>query len=87
MSVKFSQTLQISDLNDYIAPSQACIVSLNGTMTAKKQETSQNQVVIAPSVKQLDMKPVKISLKDCLECKYDVYFIRIACFFFLIICV
>ncbi|RZC61507.1 hypothetical protein C5167_023257, partial [Papaver somniferum] len=58
-SAKFSQTLQISDLNDYIAPSQACIVSLNGTMTAKKQETSQ----------------------DCLECKYGVYFIRIACLF------
>ncbi|XP_026419704.1 3-ketoacyl-CoA synthase 19-like [Papaver somniferum] len=73
MSAKFSQTLQISDLKDYIAPSQACIVSLNGTTTAKKQETSQNQVVIAPSVKQLDTKPVKISLKDCLECKYGGY--------------
>ncbi|XP_026389075.1 protein NAR1-like isoform X1 [Papaver somniferum] len=69
MSAKFSPTLQISDLNDYIAPSQACIVSLKGTTTAKKQETAQvNQVVISPSVKQLNTEPVKISLKDCLAC-------------------
>lgn len=46
MSAKFSQTLQISDLNDYIAPSQACIVSLNGTTTAKKQETAQVVVTL-----------------------------------------
>ena len=30
MSEKFSATLRISDLNDFIAPSQACVVSLKG---------------------------------------------------------
>lgn len=30
MSEKFSATLRIGDLNDFIAPSQACIVSLKG---------------------------------------------------------
>lgn len=28
MSEKFSATLRIGDLNDYIAPSQGCVVSL-----------------------------------------------------------
>ncbi|MCL7038748.1 hypothetical protein MKW94_016826, partial [Papaver nudicaule] len=72
MSAKFSPTLQISDLNDYIAPSQACIVSLKGTKaastTAKKQEKAEIQVVVAPTVKPLNTDPVKISLKDCLAC-------------------
>lgn len=30
MSEKFSPALRIGDLNDFIAPSQACIVSLKG---------------------------------------------------------
>lgn len=30
MSDKFSATLRIGDLSDFIAPSQACIVSLKG---------------------------------------------------------
>lgn len=30
MSEKFSATLRIGDLNDYIAPSQGCVVSLKG---------------------------------------------------------
>lgn len=30
MSEKFSPTLRIGDLSDFIAPSQACIVSLKG---------------------------------------------------------
>jgi hypothetical protein len=30
MSEKFSAALRIGDLNDFIAPSQACIVSLKG---------------------------------------------------------
>ena len=30
MSEKFSATLRIGDLSDFIAPSQACIVSLKG---------------------------------------------------------
>ncbi|KAM5588907.1 protein NAR1 [Rosa sericea] len=63
MSEKFSATLRIGDLNDYIAPSQACIVSLKSTPT-KPSDKSQ----VATSSKQLKTEPVKISLKDCLAC-------------------
>ena len=28
---KFSSTVKVGDLNDFIAPSQACVVSLQGT--------------------------------------------------------
>jgi hypothetical protein len=33
MSEKFSPTLRIGDLSDFIAPSQACVVSLKGLKT------------------------------------------------------
>lgn len=35
MSEKFSASLRIADLNDFIAPSQGCIVSLKGTKPPK----------------------------------------------------
>ncbi|KAL6197723.1 hypothetical protein ACLB2K_033328 [Fragaria x ananassa] len=63
MSEKFSATLRIGDLNDYIAPSQACIVSLKSTST-KPSDKSQ----VSTSGKLLQTEPVKISLKDCLAC-------------------
>ncbi|KAL2495483.1 ferredoxin hydrogenase [Forsythia ovata] len=56
MSEKFSATLRIGDLNDYIAPSQGCVVK---TENAGKVKT-------AP--KEVQNEPVKISLKDCLAC-------------------
>ncbi|GMH05383.1 hypothetical protein Nepgr_007223 [Nepenthes gracilis] len=37
MSEKFSPTLRIGDLNDFIAPSQACIVSLKETVMLEKE--------------------------------------------------
>ncbi|KAL5836455.1 hypothetical protein ACOSQ4_015952 [Xanthoceras sorbifolium] len=62
MSEKFSPTLRIGDLSDFIAPSQNCVVSL-------KKATSKNldkpQVSISNKLK---TEPVKISLKDCLAC-------------------
>nr|KYP57500.1 Cytosolic Fe-S cluster assembly factor NARFL [Cajanus cajan] len=61
MSEKFSAALRIGDLNDFIAPSQACIVSLKGLKKNEKPEVS-----IAN--KQVKSEPVKISLKDCLAC-------------------
>ena len=33
MSEKFSPALRLADLNDFIAPSQACVVSLQGVKT------------------------------------------------------
>ncbi|KAL6207241.1 PREDICTED: cytosolic Fe-S cluster assembly factor narfl [Fragaria vesca subsp. vesca] len=63
MSEKFSATLRIGDLNDYIAPSQACVVSLKSTST-KPSDKSQ----VSTSGKVLQTEPVKISLKDCLAC-------------------
>ncbi|KAL2475767.1 ferredoxin hydrogenase [Abeliophyllum distichum] len=56
MSEKFSATLRIGDLNDYIAPSQGCVIK---TENAGKVKT-------AP--KEVQNEPVKISLKDCLAC-------------------
>ncbi|KAL6200873.1 hypothetical protein ACLB2K_024588 [Fragaria x ananassa] len=63
MSEKFSATLRIGDLNDYIAPSQACIVSLKSTSTKPSDKFQ-----VSTSGKLLQTEPVKISLKDCLAC-------------------
>ncbi|XP_073125320.1 protein NAR1 [Henckelia pumila] len=56
MSEKFSATLRIGDLNDYIAPSQGCVIKTEGVGKPRS----------APKAVQTD--PVKISLKDCLAC-------------------
>ncbi|GMH05240.1 hypothetical protein Nepgr_007080 [Nepenthes gracilis] len=69
MSEKFSPTLRIGDLNDFIAPSQACIVSLKSlkpNQDNKSEGLKQEKGV--PEVKTLSKEPVKISLKDCLAC-------------------
>ncbi|OWM85637.1 protein NAR1 [Punica granatum] len=66
MSEKFSATLRIGDLNDFIAPSQSCIVSVKGLKSAPAKKTDTPQVSIAN--KQVREEPVKISLKDCLAC-------------------
>ncbi|KAF5472680.1 hypothetical protein F2P56_009374 [Juglans regia] len=65
MSEKFSATLRIGDLSDFIAPSQACIVSLKGL---KSNSTKPDKAEVSTSNKQLQTDPVKISLKDCLAC-------------------
>ncbi|XP_041027896.1 protein NAR1 [Juglans microcarpa x Juglans regia] len=65
MSEKFSATLRIGDLSDFIAPSQACIVSLKGL---KSNSTKHDKAEVSSSNKQLQTDPVKISLKDCLAC-------------------
>ncbi|KAK6124766.1 hypothetical protein DH2020_041487 [Rehmannia glutinosa] len=56
MSEKFSATLRIGDLNDYIAPSQGCVIKAENVGKART----------APKAAQNE--PVKISLKDCLAC-------------------
>ncbi|KAG6641898.1 hypothetical protein I3843_09G103800 [Carya illinoinensis] len=69
MSEKFSATLRIGDLSDFIAPSQACIVSLKGLKSnASKPDKAESLVKVSTSNKQLQADPVKISLKDCLAC-------------------
>ncbi|XP_010541924.1 PREDICTED: protein NAR1 [Tarenaya hassleriana] len=65
MSEKFSPTLRIGDLSDFIAPSQACVISLKGTQSTSKKP-DRPQVVLAS--KQQQTEAVKISLKDCLAC-------------------
>ncbi|XP_041025552.1 protein NAR1-like isoform X2 [Juglans microcarpa x Juglans regia] len=65
MSEKFSATLRIGDLSDFIAPSQACIVSLKGL---KSNASKPDKAEVSTSNKQLQTDPVKISLKDCLAC-------------------
>ncbi|KAI4298797.1 hypothetical protein L6164_032314 [Bauhinia variegata] len=65
MSEKFSPALRIGDLNDFIAPSQACIVSLKGLKT---NTTKPDKPEVSIASKQVQSEPVKISLKDCLAC-------------------
>lgn len=67
MSEKFSPTLRIGDLSDFIAPSQACIVSLKG-LKASSAKPSDIKPEVSTSINQLKSEPVKISLKDCLAC-------------------
>ncbi|KAK9664461.1 hypothetical protein RND81_14G043400 [Saponaria officinalis] len=63
MAERFSPALRISDLNDFIAPSQACIIGQ--IQPSKTPLLPRNEVKIDPPV---EAKPVKISLKDCLAC-------------------
>uniref|UniRef100_A0A7N0ZWM7 Iron hydrogenase small subunit domain-containing protein n=1 Tax=Kalanchoe fedtschenkoi TaxID=63787 RepID=A0A7N0ZWM7_KALFE len=67
MSDKFSPALRISDLNDFIAPSQDCIVSLKGQKPAAAK-SDRAEVVISKKQLPVATEPVKISLKDCLAC-------------------
>ncbi|KAA8519196.1 hypothetical protein F0562_013452 [Nyssa sinensis] len=69
MSEKFSATLRIGDLNDYIAPSQGCVVSLKGLKaTTTKHDKSEKLEKVGSVAEPLQTEPVKISLKDCLAC-------------------
>ncbi|KAE8709119.1 stress-associated endoplasmic reticulum protein 2-like isoform 1 [Hibiscus syriacus] len=63
MSEKFSPTIRIGDLSDFIAPSQACVVSLKGLKPTPKKPEPQDL-----ASKSQQTEPVKISLKDCLAC-------------------
>lgn len=67
MSEKFSATLRIGDLNDFIAPSQGCVVSINKASSALDR-LPQNRGKVAIATKPVQTEPVKISLKDCLAC-------------------
>ncbi|GAV59871.1 Fe_hyd_SSU domain-containing protein/Fe_hyd_lg_C domain-containing protein [Cephalotus follicularis] len=64
MSEKFSPTLRIGDLSDFIAPSQTCVVSRKGLKTINR---TPDKPEVSTSYKQ-QTEPVKISLKDCLAC-------------------
>nr|CAD1822552.1 unnamed protein product [Ananas comosus var. bracteatus] len=66
MSEKFSPALRLADLNDFIAPSQDCIVSLKAIKS--KHERVENKEREKPSSQQSQEEAVKISLKDCLAC-------------------
>ncbi|KAH6837701.1 ferredoxin hydrogenase [Perilla frutescens var. hirtella] len=63
MSDRFSATLRIGDLNDYIAPSQGCVIKTE-LLAACEQNAGKSRT--AP--KTVQTEPVKISLKDCLAC-------------------
>ncbi|KAJ6779115.1 NITRATE FORMATE IRON DEHYDROGENASE [Salix koriyanagi] len=67
MSEKFSPTLRIGDLSDFIAPSQACVVSLKGLKTTAPNAIKRDKPEVAIANKE-QTDPVKISLKDCLAC-------------------
>ncbi|KAG2436805.1 hypothetical protein HXX76_006328 [Chlamydomonas incerta] len=78
--MEFSSTIRVSDLNDFIAPSQDCVVALNGKL--KTVETAE-EVQLQPRVRAAAAgaaappgslnapapgDPVKVSLHDCLAC-------------------
>ncbi|CAI9290546.1 unnamed protein product [Lactuca saligna] len=67
MSEKFSATLRIGDLNDFIAPSQGCVVSMKSG-SARLVDKPKKLVKTTPVKETLETDPVKISLKDCLAC-------------------
>ncbi|XP_044460706.1 protein NAR1-like [Mangifera indica] len=62
MSERFSPTLRIGDLSDFIAPSQSCVVSLKKAIARNPGKPQ-----VSSSSRQ-QAEPVKISLKDCLAC-------------------
>lgn len=70
----FSGAIRIGDLNDFIAPSQACVVSLNGNKLEAKDEHEVGVVQLQrpsgfPQVNSSAAEgPVKVSLHDCLAC-------------------
>ncbi|KAK3250959.1 hypothetical protein CYMTET_39687 [Cymbomonas tetramitiformis] len=73
----FSTGLAISDLNDYIAPSQSCVVSLNADSKVKLEDDLDSEYGAVklhsrqPAKQESAEKksdPVKISLQDCLAC-------------------
>lgn len=66
MSEKFSATLRIGDLNDYIAPSQGCVVSLKAS--SNRLQKFEDKEKVKAVTKPVSTDPVKISLKDCLAC-------------------
>ncbi|KAL4562534.1 hypothetical protein LXL04_034741 [Taraxacum kok-saghyz] len=67
MSEKFSATLRIGDLNDFIAPSQGCVVSMKSG-SARLVDKPKKVAKTIPVKETLQTDPVKISLKDCLAC-------------------
>eukprot|EP00850_Spirogloea_muscicola_P012867 SM000085S23217 [mRNA] locus=s85:102393:106718:- [translate_table: standard] len=80
MADRFSGALRVADLNDFIAPSQACVVSLKGHPQpggAPKLDLSDEVQIQAKSPSSfLQAKPVengeavKVTLHDCLACRF-----------------
>lgn len=66
MSEKFSAALRIGDLNDFIAPSQACIVSLKGLKKNDKPE-----VFSFPSLYWIQISCEAVA-KPLMTCKFTV---------------
>ncbi|KAG6744507.1 hypothetical protein POTOM_051140 [Populus tomentosa] len=83
MSEKFSPTLRIGDLSDFIAPSQACVVSLKGLKTTAPNTVKRDKHEVAIANKE-QTDPVKISLKDCLACRFFFSTFLLAIFFSLV---
>ncbi|KAF8357448.1 oxy-4 [Pristionchus pacificus] len=70
MSGGFSGVVRLSNVNDYIAPSQACVIPLKPTLE-QPAATEDEQLVSTHSKKPKTDKPVvkvSISLADCLAC-------------------
>ncbi|KAH7661557.1 Fe-only hydrogenase protein [Dioscorea alata] len=67
MSAKFSPTLRLTDLNDFIAPTQECIIT-GRKPNIEKPERNQGKLSGGFNNTSSPAEAVKISLKDCLAC-------------------
>lgn len=72
---EFSGAVKIAPdaLNDFIAPSQDCVVALEGKRVTLDELEDDGHVVVrqrrsAPSSERVATEPVKVTLSDCLAC-------------------
>ncbi|KRY51371.1 Cytosolic Fe-S cluster assembly factor NARFL [Trichinella britovi] len=71
LSMSFSGTVRLTDLNDFIAPSQNCIKPiLDKRSTANQSERmrSDRDEINKSSQEKRILKPVSVTLDDCLAC-------------------
>eukprot|EP00892_Ulva_mutabilis_P006092 jgi/Ulvmu1/3855/UM018_0074.1 len=71
----FSGAIKIGDVNDFISPSQACVLNLDGSLDAKSKVTIPQEAMEKPKVTGFQQtttdastNAIKVSLQDCLAC-------------------
>ncbi|GAQ90605.1 ferredoxin hydrogenase [Klebsormidium nitens] len=78
MAEKWSGAVRVADLNDFIAPSQACVVNLKGQKQSEEEQQGQaKDGLVQIQARKIDFpqvrkaatdEAIKVSLHDCLAC-------------------